>query len=213
MDTIPMFPLGGVLFPHAPLPLQVFEPRYQALVRDMLGGAMPPEFGVVLIERGHEVGGGETRFSVGTIARVVEASVLPDGRALLQAVGSDRIRVDEWLDDDPYPHARVARIFDADTEPVAPDVRAGAERQLRRVLALAAELGVPVPTEFSFSDRDDVASFEAAAAAPIGPLDAIALLELRSATARFERLSELLVDQGELLTARLSSPEPPADGG
>ncbi|MET1002223.1 MAG: LON peptidase substrate-binding domain-containing protein, partial [Acidimicrobiia bacterium] len=51
-----MFPLGSVLFPHALLPLHVFEPRYRVMMRHCLEG--DKEFGVVLIERGSEVGGG-----------------------------------------------------------------------------------------------------------------------------------------------------------
>src|ERR1700716_2301802 len=73
-----MFPLGNVLFPHAQLSLHVFEPRYRALAEACLAG--DGEFGVVLIERGSEVGGGDTRFSIGTVARIVAAGRLPDGR-------------------------------------------------------------------------------------------------------------------------------------
>ena len=56
-----MFPLGTVLFPTLILPLHVFEPRYRALVENCLA-APQPEFGVVLIERGSEVGGDDVRF-------------------------------------------------------------------------------------------------------------------------------------------------------
>ena len=59
MAVLPMFPLGTVLLPGAVLPLHVFEPRYRQLVQDCLAGE--PEFGVVLIERGSEVGGGDQR--------------------------------------------------------------------------------------------------------------------------------------------------------
>ncbi len=100
-----MFPLGTVLMPYAHLPLHIFEPRYRALTRDCLAG--DKKFGVVLIERGYEVGGGDTRFSVGTVARIVQAVELPDGRWLLDAVGTERIRVRRWLPDDPYPQAEV----------------------------------------------------------------------------------------------------------
>ena len=62
-EPLPMFPLGTVLLPGAPLPLQVFEPRYRGLTHDCLAGV--PEFGVVLIERGSEVGGGDVRTNVG----------------------------------------------------------------------------------------------------------------------------------------------------
>ena len=52
-----MFPLGSVLFPTMVLPLHIFEERYRALVTDCLAGEQ--EFGVCLIERGFEVGGGD----------------------------------------------------------------------------------------------------------------------------------------------------------
>ena len=86
-----MFPLGAVLFPSMVLPLHVFEPRYRASTRDCLAGDR--RFGVVLIERGSEVGGGDVRFSVGTVAQIVEAAELPDGRFALGTVGVERIRV------------------------------------------------------------------------------------------------------------------------
>ncbi len=102
---LPMFPLESVLFPFSVLPLRVFEPRYQALTIDVMGGSR--EFGVVLIERGSEVGGGDVRFAVATVGKVLEAQNLDDGGWLLIVVGTRRIEVIEWLDDDPYPRARV----------------------------------------------------------------------------------------------------------
>src|SRR5688572_31807327 len=106
--ALPMFPLGGVLFPYAVLPLHVFEPRYRALTEACLTG--DGQFGVVLIERGSEVGGGDTRFQVGTVARIVEAARLPDGRYVLAAVGTERFRVQRWLPEDPYPRAEIEMI-------------------------------------------------------------------------------------------------------
>ena len=67
-----MFPLGAILFPYNVLPLRVFEPRYRMLTHDCLEGNK--EFGVVLIERGFEVGGGDDRFGLGTVARIVQAA-------------------------------------------------------------------------------------------------------------------------------------------
>ena len=98
-----MFPLGTVLLPSGVLPLHVFEPRYRRLAEDCLEGV--PEFGVVLIERGSEVGGGDQRTAVGTVARIVEAATFDDGRYALGTVGVRRIRVVRWLEDDPYPRA------------------------------------------------------------------------------------------------------------
>ncbi len=200
--TMPMFPLGRVLFPHEALPLHVFEPRYRDLVEACL--AADGEFGVVLIERGSEVGGGDSRFSVGTVAKIVEAGKLPDGRYLLATVGTRRLRVRRWLPDDPYPRAEVDVLAD---EAPPGDGRvdlAELERELRRVCALAAELGQPAAVGVVLSDDAVRASFEASAAAPLGPLDAQRLLELDDMSARLTALRELLTEQAELFRHRLS---------
>jgi uncharacterized protein len=100
-----MFPLGTVLFPELPLLLHVFEPRYRALVRDCLSS--DHQFGVVLITRGSEVGGGDQRAPEGTVAHIEGARPLPDGRWVLAARGQHRISVVQWLPEDPYPCALV----------------------------------------------------------------------------------------------------------
>ncbi len=103
-----MFPLGSVLLPGAVLQLQVFEPRYSALMNTVM--ATTQEFGVTLIERGAEVGGGDQRLPVGCVAKVLLAQPLGEGRWILQAIGTDRFSVDEWLPEDPYPVATVCRF-------------------------------------------------------------------------------------------------------
>ena len=200
--TMPMFPLGRVLFPHEALPLHVFEPRYREMVDACLAG--DGEFGVVLIERGSEVGGGDARFSVGTVARIVEAGRLPDGRYLLATIGTRRLRVRRWMSEDPYPRAEVELLDDVGAPGAVDDDLAELERELRRVSALAAELGQPAAVGVTLSDDAVRASFEAAAAAPLGPLDAQRLLELDDTSARLADLRELLADQAELLRHRLS---------
>ena len=116
--VVPMFPLQTVLLPTAVLPLQIFEPRYRQMIRTCLDGDRT--FGVVLIERGREVGGGDERTDVGTVAQVVAATELPDGRWYVVAVGTHRLRVRRWLEDDPYPRAEVADWLD---DPAVPDRR------------------------------------------------------------------------------------------
>ena len=57
VPDLPLFPLGTVLFPGLVLPLHVFEPRYRALVADLLALPEPERrFGVVAIREGREVG-------------------------------------------------------------------------------------------------------------------------------------------------------------
>lgn len=200
-----MFPLGTVLFPHGLLPLHVFEPRYRALVETCLADENGPEFGVVLIERGSEVGGGDVRFGVGTVARIVEASRFDDGRYALVARGLTRCSVREWLPDDPYPRAEVEVIDEIAGSPAEVASRAQLEQELRRVLALMSELGAPVPKGEICLDDDPVrAAFEAGALAPIGPLDAQRVLEIDDPSIRLVSLVALLGDAATLLELRLA---------
>jgi Lon protease-like protein len=200
---LPMFPLGTVLFPYAQLPLHVFEPRYRALAETCLSG--DGEFGVVLIERGSEVGGGDTRFTVGTVARIVAAGRLPDGRYLLATEGTRRLRVREWLPDDPFPRADVELLDEPGPPADARTARDEVERLLKRVLAMSAELGdAPQSIDVTLDDDPAQAAFEAAAAAPIGPLDAQRLLELDDHGERLAQLEALLVECASTLELRLS---------
>lgn len=211
MPVLPMFPLGAVLLPGMAIPLHVFEPRYRELVDDCFaagdqGGA--PEFGVALIERGSEVGGGDVRTDAGTVARIVEAAQLDDGRWYLVAVGMRRLRVLQWLADDPYPRAEIEEWPDSDggVDADADAVTAELVPQLRRVLALRAELGQSTaPATLNMPDDPVLATWQIAAAAGLGPLDLHAVLIAYGATDRHALVAELLADLEEVLRAQLSS--------
>jgi uncharacterized protein len=207
-----MFPLGSVLFPHTGIPLHIFEPRYRLMV-DHLLAADRPDFGITLIERGSEVGGGDRRFSIGTIARVAEAEQLEDGRWLLGCVGIERLRVHEWLPDAPYPAAIVERWSDDPTSADGATIGSeellkridGVVARLRRVLALAAEAGMSTAPATVELDIDPmVRLWQAAAITPVGPLDDLKVLSSRSPEERVAVVSELIADAELLLTNRLS---------
>ncbi|SNS47404.1 hypothetical protein SAMN06893096_104273 [Geodermatophilus pulveris] len=114
MDVIPLFPLGTPLFPGVVLPLQVFEPRYRRLVRDLLE---QPEgtarcFGVVAIRQGWEVehvAPAEALYDVGCTARLQTVRPQPDGGFRVVTVGGDRFRLLDLLvgEDPPYLQAEV----------------------------------------------------------------------------------------------------------
>ena len=206
-----MFPLGSVLVPGAVLPLHVFEPRYRALVDDCLAGAR--EFGVTLIERGSEVGGGDARTDVGTVAHIVEASRFDDGRWALAAVGTRRIRVERWLPDEPYPRAEVTDWPDVAPTEAAIAALDAVRPLLRRVLALATELGLPTAPATTDLDADPlVASYQAVALSPFGPADRQELLCAAGPDARLERLASMLADEETFLTRRLELDAGDADG-
>ncbi|MDP1805454.1 MAG: LON peptidase substrate-binding domain-containing protein [Acidimicrobiales bacterium] len=196
-----MFPLGSVLVPWAVLPIHVFEPRYRTMVRACLDGRR--EFGVVLITRGSEVGGNDQRTEVGTMAGIVEAQETTDGRWALVCVGLRRIRVTEWLVDDPFPRAAVTDWPDV-SDAAALGRVPGIVTQLRRVLALAAEAGDPAPpATIELSDDSEVAAWQAIALAPIGALDRQRLLAEATVDTRLIRLADLLTDAAEVLELRL----------
>jgi Lon protease-like protein len=199
--AMPMFPLGTVLFPHVLLPLHVFEPRYRVMTQRVLAGA--GEFGVVLIERGSEVGGGDTRFGVGTVARVVRAQELPDGGYALTTVGTRRIQVVRWLPDDPYPLAEVVDVADPDdTDAHAEEsARQRAHTALADLCALYRQLDPRVPDLPAVSDDAAQASYEMAALAPIGPLDAQRVLETVRVEDRLALLADLLDEHVRTLRA------------
>lgn len=201
--ALPMFPLGTVLFPYAPLPLHIFEPRYRALVQDCLAGDR--EFGVVLIERGFEVGGGDSRFGVGTVARLVEASELPDGRWVLLTVGTRRISVATWMPDDPYPLALVHDLPEPSFESTSEHALAEAEEAVRRCLAYKAELEEPAAPAMVRLDDDPLRrAYQLAAIAPLGPVDQQQLLESPGVNELIARLAEVAGEAATLLAYRLS---------
>lgn len=204
--TLPMFPLGSVLVPHALLPLHVFEPRYRAMVDDLLAGDR--EFGVVLIEKGHEVGGGDVRGDLGTVARILDAEQFDDGRWAVVSAGTGRIRVVRWLEDDPYPRAEVTELADGKPGPDAHELVDAVRRRLARLLARAAELGDPVPPATTEISEDPlVASYHATALAPIGPYDTHRLLAIDDPGERLAALLAVFDELEEELRLRLQLDE------
>jgi len=205
-----MFPLGSVLLPNEVLPLHIFEPRYRQLVIDLLADDVnEPEFGVTLIDRGFEVGGGDVRSPIGTIARIVHIEALDKGRYGVIAVGDRRCRVNAWLPEDPYPLADVDSLVDPDPDPQASGQLAIELAAIHsRVLAIhqiAAELGDPVP-EGPLDLVDDLvsASYQLVSLSPLGPADRYRLLAAPSVPERLEILEHALDDVEATLKFRSS---------
>ncbi len=201
-----MFPLSTVLFPRSVLPLHVFEPRYRALVADCLAGS--GEFGVVLIARGSEVGGGDERLGVGTVARIDRASSHSDGRWSLVTSGTRRVRIAEWLPDDPYP---VAMVADAHPQPRATatddELLAAAVSAVRRSRALLSEAGrgAALPSGLQLDPDPEVAAWQVCGLAPISPFDKQRLLETDERGARLVEvaaLSSAVADDVHLLLSK-----------
>jgi Lon protease-like protein len=202
VTATPMFPLGMVHFPAVPLPLQVFEPRYRQLTIDCLDGDR--EFGVVLIERGSEVGGGDARFDVGTMTTIREAHFDDRGLLLLDTVGTRRVRVVRWLEDAPYPRAEVADLPSPRLGTDEVSRMAEVERLVRRGLAMRAELGeATVPFNITLDDDPGCTLFQLAAIAPLGAIDKQRLLEAEPADL-LRLLADFMGEQLAVLAHRLA---------
>ena len=97
LSSLPLFPLGSVLFPGGLLALRVFEVRYLDMVRKCHQTGAP--FGVVSLTQGHEVrqaGAPEERFSdVGTLAVIEQFDKPQPGLITLLCRGTQRFRITE----------------------------------------------------------------------------------------------------------------------
>ncbi len=206
-----MFPLQSAFLPGEDLPLQIFEPRYAELVRDCMRDNNP-RFGVVLISQGREVGGGDVRCDVGTVAKITECvEIAGSGRFMLRCRTAERIKVCEWLPDDPYPRAVVEEWPDEPGKPVS----AGQLEQLEdRMMALferiAAARDLPVPNreEVLGSDVDTADPGERlyalASRIPIGPADRYSVLAAPTADDRLAALSEAVDSVAAVIEFQLS---------
>ena len=206
-----MFPLQSALLPDEDLPMQIFEPRYTALVRDCMRDD-DPRFGVVLISQGREVGGGDVRCDVGTVARITECVDLAgSGRFMLRCRTGERIRVCDWLPDDPYPRAMVQAWPDEPGQPVTADQL---EQLEDRVMALferiAAARSVLLPDRAVVlgSDADSVDPglrlYALASRVPIGPADRYSVLAAPSAAERLAALSDAVDSVAAVIEFQLS---------
>ena len=198
MPVIPMFPLGSILLPSMPLSLRIFEERYLKLLGDLITED-EPEFGVVLIERGAEVGGGDKRLEIGTLASVTDIGTL-DQFYGIESVGAQRFRVNAWLPDNPYPMADVDFLPDLIWNDSLMPSRVHLETKVRNLLAIASEFGdLQYGPDTELSDDPMDACWQLAGMLPVGGLDLFDLLQAQSAEELISNTYELVNALGEAL--------------
>lgn len=206
LTVMPMFPLSTVLMPHMPLPLRIFEERYLKLLGDLMLSDNP-EFGVVPIQRGAEVGGGEGRFDIGTIASVTEIGTTEQFYGL-QSVGTKRFRVNAWLPDDPYPIADIDFLPDLVWDDTLMPVRVHLETKVRKLLARASEFGdLQYGADVQFSSAPMEACWQLAGVLPVGRLDQLDLLRSQSAEELLHLTNEIVNVATEALSQMMSGLE------
>lgn len=198
MSEIAMFPLGTVLFPWMPLPLRIFEERYLVMLSRVLQ-AEPSDFGVALIERGQESGGGGSTFGIGTMAEITGLEAA-EGFVGVLAEGRQRFELVRWLDDDPHPRAEVRLLDDLEWHDELHHLRQRAEDLVRATLALAGEFSdQPWAASVELSEDPAASCWQLAAIAPLQELDQLRLLSSTSTRELLETTIELTVGVAETL--------------
>jgi Lon protease-like protein len=156
---------------------------------------------LVLIERGQEVGGGEKRMEIGTLASVSEIGTTDDFLGL-ESVGSSRFRVNAWLPDDPYPIADVDFLPDLIWDDTLMPSRVHLETKVRQLLAFVSEFGdLQFGADTTLSDDPMESCWQLAGILPVGPLDHVDLLACQSAEELIAKTYEMAVAAEKTLQA------------
>jgi Lon protease-like protein len=202
---LPLFPLNTVLFPRMPLPLHIFEPRYQEMMtrclRERIG------FGVLLIQEGEEVGGAAEPFTVGTVARIINVQELDDGRMDMLTMGMVRFRLLKAYDVHPYRSGDIELWEDemGDTRRL-PRLAQLAQHSYINYVAQLAELMNEEDSAAQIVAPQDpqVLSYTIAANLQIPNPDKQKLLEIETVQERLERELEILeTERGFLQRVKL----------
>jgi Lon protease-like protein len=201
-EVLPLFPLGSVLMPGAPLPLRIFEARYRQLLDDLSADGARPRFGVVALVAGGEVLTAPTSTAkfvdVGTVAEILDVQRAPDGTATVLAVGSARFRIRRMLDaDTPYLQAEVGYL-DEPSGAVPAGLPAAARALAAEHAALLRTLTGQGRAE-PYPDDPVLLSYRLAADLAVPREDALALLVAPTAAERFGLLRRLLRRELRLL--------------
>ncbi len=117
-ELLPLFPLSGaLLLPRGELPLNIFEPRYLAMVEDAIAGSRM----IGMIQPAQEAVVKPRLFQVGCAGRITQFSETGDGRYLITLSGVSRFRVVAEL-----PATTLYRQFQVDYVAFAEDLLPGA---------------------------------------------------------------------------------------
>jgi len=195
-DAIPVFPLGGaVLLPRGIMPLNIFEPRYLAMVRDAMAGSKL--IGMIqprLIAGAGDDGDDPELFDVGCAGRITEFRETGDGRVVISLTGVTRFAVTRELDVT-TPYRQVMPNFDAyaadgrEPVPLAATARSALETTLRTYLDTQ---GLSADWKAVAEADDESLVTTLAAVCPFDPVEKQALLEAVDLPARAATLNALM---------------------
>jgi Lon protease-like protein len=210
-ETLPLFPLGTVLFPGLLLPLHIFEDRYRQLVRDLEDGPEPRRFGVVAIRHGRETGvdGIQALHEIGCTATLRQVQPLEDGRYDMVTVGTQRFRLASLDDSGPYLQGQVDLLTEeTGDEAAAAQAMRGVREGFRAYLSALAERGVTQISAPELPGDPVTLSYLVAASMIIDLSDRQALLAEPDAVHRLAAERALLSRELTMLRALTATPAP-----
>jgi uncharacterized protein len=210
-ETLPLFPLGTVLYPGLLLPLHIFEDRYRQLVRDLLDESGPRHFGVIAIRRGRETGvdGISALHEIGCIATLRQVTERGDGGFDLVTVGTQRFRLLELDDSRPYLQGEVDLLADDAGDESAAAVAAEAVRRgFRGYLDALSQRGVTQVAVPDLPAEPVLLSYLVAASMIIELSDRQVLLAEPDAAGRLAAERALLHRETTMLQSLTSTPAP-----
>jgi len=199
VPQLPLFPLPVVLFPDAPLPLHVFEPRYRRLLEHCLD--TDRRFGMIYLERGmaeQDLRAG----TVGCVARIESVEPLDDGRSNVIAIGAERFALVR-LASDPAPY-RVGEVaaFEDDVEPPDVELETRVRTLFRRVAGAARVLADDTAPQPPLPADGARLSFAIAALIDLGLPARQRLLASRSPSERLRQIDDVLSSAVEAVEER-----------
>lgn len=202
---LPLFPLPVVLFPGAPMPLHVFEPRYRQMVARCVEG--DERFGLVYHDPDRHGPFSTDGGGIGCVAHILKFQPLPDGRSLILCRGMERFRIEDGIESGaPYWEA-LAEPYEDEKE----DKRGLVGRRQRsidlfnRVLEEVVRYKQPFPE----IDATTETAFQIAQAIRIDPAWQQELLETRRERERLRQLDDLLRVVLETGTLDTTGGDPP----
>ncbi len=185
--SIPLFPLGAVLFPGGTLALKVFEQRYLDMAAACMKEGVP--FGVCLIASGKEVGETAVPHEVGTLAHIVQGDMPQLGILMLSLRGGRRFRIiSQSRSSDGLLRAKVELLDECDDRPVPP----AQQSLLPLLMKVISDLGTEkIPEPHAFNDASWV-GYRLTEIVPVQALAKQKLLELDDPVSRLEILHTYL---------------------
>ena len=201
LSSLPLFPLGTVLFPGGVLPLRIFEVRYLDMIGKCYKAGAP--FGVVSLTEGSEVrvpGGKEAFAKVGTIATISELETPQPGLMVIRAHGEQRFRITSsdllrhglWV-------ANVERVNADLAVPVPDDLQNTAQALVRLIRSLEQQSGsggsMPLNSPYRLDDCGWVAN-RWCELLPLSVQLKPRLMELDNPLVRLELVSDVLARTG-----------------